>query len=79
MDGNHWDTATLARRIVEVDPTGPVPEASAALTRLHRELVAAVGAEQARLRFDEALRTALSPARGRGLAPLPEVGVAAAA
>jgi hypothetical protein len=76
-DGKRWDAAALACRITEVDPTGPVPEASAGLTLLHRELVAAVGAEQARRRFDEALRLALTPDRSRGPVPLPGLPSAA--
>lgn len=61
MNSDHWELEALTRRIAAVDPTGPVPEAAAELTRLHRELAAALGPEQARRRFDEALRRALTP------------------
>lgn len=68
MDRHAWELEELTRRVAAVDPGGPVPETSLALRRLHRELVSAVGPEQARWRFDEALRRALSrPGAGSGL------------
>lgn len=66
MDRDPWGVEALTRRIAAVDPTGPAPEAAAELTRLHRELADALGTEQARIRFDEALRRALSPAAAAG-------------
>ena len=79
MHGDPWGLEALTRRIAEVDPTGPVPEAAAELTRLHRELAVALGPEQARLRFDEALRRALTPDRSRGPARLAGLPAPAAA
>jgi hypothetical protein len=69
MHADPWGHEALTDRIVDVDPTGPVLEASAALTRLHRELAAAVGESEARHRFDQALRAALG--RSPALRPVP--------
>lgn len=77
MNSDHWGLEALTQRIAAVDPTGPVPEAAAELTRLHRELTAAVGPEQARARFDEALRRALTPDRPTTAPRLIGVGAAA--
>lgn len=63
MKAEEWQLDTLARRIAEADPAGPVPEAAAELTRMHRELTAALGPDQARIRFDAALARALAPDR----------------
>lgn len=78
MDTEHWGLQALTERIAAVDPTGPVPEAAAELTRLHRELTEAVGPDEARARFDEALRRALTPRRPRTAALFAPVGASAA-
>ena len=79
MNRDPWGLEALTRRIAAVDPTGPVPEATAELTRLHRELTDALGPEQARVRFDEALQCALSPTGPvGGLRPSTPVQIAAA-
>lgn len=55
MIGDGWTLDAVTARIAAVDPSGPVLEASEALTRLHRDLEAAVGPEVARERFGTAL------------------------
>jgi hypothetical protein len=63
MAGQEWTVEALTARIEDIDPTGPVLEACAALRELHRELVTSVGAREARDRFDRALAAALSRRR----------------
>jgi predicted GTPase len=73
MDRDPWGLETLTRRIATVapaDPCSPAREASAELTRLHRELAEAVGAEEARARFDRALLRAVTETLAARPAPV---------
>jgi hypothetical protein len=60
VSGQEWTVEELTARIVAIDPTGPVLEAGAALRDLHHQLVDALGASEARERFDRALAEALT-------------------
>lgn len=59
MAAQPWSIDDVTDRIVAIDPTGPVLEAGVALRDLHRQLVAALGADEAGERFDGALAVAL--------------------